>query len=631
MCGIAGILSRNVSLLNHIQVMTEAQAHRGPDGAGILLLGQTARSARGQAIEALPGDFLALGHRRLAIIDCSPAGAQPMSSPDDVDWISYDGEIYNYPELREMLRAEGFAFSSNSDTEVVLCAYRAWGLDCFSRFNGVWAIALWDGQQRRLVLSRDRLGVKPLHYANVDGALVFASEIKPILGFGSLRARMNIGAAFDFLKWSMVNHQHETFFRDIHSLPPGSYAVVGDDCVVQLGFFWKLECSDAPGEEDGTGAAHRFSELFQDAVRLRMSSDVPVGSCLSGGLDSSSIVCQTSRLRAIGAEPIQVFNAASDDPQFDERRWCRIVSEAVGAEVHYVFPSEETLCRDFDELIWRQEEPFSSASIYAQWLIMREAGISGIPVLLDGQGADESLCGYRKFYWFYLRELARKGRFKRLLAEVFALLKNGDRGLLRWHEGLRYLPRFLRRRIPSLAECLTPVGWESWNASVLNLTAACSVNQRQIDDLTRTSLPSLLRYGDRNSMAWSVGNRMPFLDHRLVEWLVNLPAGIKLSGGRTKALMRDALRGVVPDAILDRRDKMGFVTAQEKWMRGALGEEVAACFAAEDFPLRALVSQPMLVCAFTDWRQGRRSFAQQDFFRIFVLIRWMRRFNVVVD
>jgi asparagine synthase (glutamine-hydrolysing) len=632
MCGIVGILSREPALLARVQAMTDAQAHRGPDGAGYLLLGNTARLAHQQAPEPVPGDFLALGHRRLAIIDRSPAGAQPMASEDGEDWISYNGEIYNYLELRETLRAEGYGFVTDSDTEVILCAYRAWGLACFSRFNGMWAIALRDGRQRRLVLARDRLGVKPLHYAYVNDGLVFASEIKAILGCGRIQARLNLEVAFDFLKWSMLNHRDESFFKDILSFPPGHYAVVDESCRVSPQAFWKLICDAPPTESGRAQATAHFAGLFQDAVRLRMRSDVPVGACLSGGLDSSAIVCQASRLGSGEAGPIQVFNAASDDPRFDERQWCQIASQAAGAGVHYVFPSGEAFGRDLDDLIWYQEEPFASASVYAQWAVMREAGAKGVPVLLDGQGADEGLCGYRKFYWFYLHDLACKGHFGRLFAEFVALLKNGDRGLLRWREGLRYLPAFLRHRMPSMAEYLTPQGHKSWNASVLGLgIGGAFVNQRQVEDLTRYSLPVLLRYEDRNSMAWSVESRVPFLDYRLIEWLVCLPVEIKLAGGRTKALMRDALRGLVPDAILDRRDKMGFVTAQEQWMRGAQGGEIEACFAAEDFPLRALVSQSALVRAFADWRRGMPSLAQQDFFRLFILSRWMKRFDVVMD
>lgn len=629
MCGIAGILSRTPTLLDRIQTMTDAQAHRGPDGAGYLLLGATARLDHGHAPAPVSGDFLALGHRRLAIIDCTPAGAQPMTSRDGEDWISYNGEIYNYLELREALIADGFSFTTNSDTEVVLCAYRAWGVDCFSRFNGMWAIALWDGRRRCLVLSRDRLGVKPLHYANVDDGLIFASEIKSILDCGYIRARLNSDMAFDFLKWSMLNHRNDTFFQGISAFPPGCYAVVDDRRVLAPHPFWTLEEHEVSlAESNRTEAARHFAKLFRDAVSLRLRSDVPVGACLSGGLDSSAIVCQ---IKQIHTEPVQVFNAASDDPRFDERRWCRIVTEATGTKAHYVFPSEQMLIRDLDELIWQQEEPFASASVYAQWAIMREARARNIPVLLDGQGGDESLCGYRKFYLFYLRELAHKRRFGTLLVQLLALLKNGDRGLLRWREGVRYLPAFMQRRMPSLAECLTSAGREAWDASALNLSGGASVNQRQIQDLNRYSLPSLLRYEDRNSMAWSIESRVPFLDYRLVEWLVSLPVETKLAGGRTKALMRDALRGIVPDAILDRRDKMGFVTAQEMWMRGALGAEIEACFTAEDFPLHGLVSQSLLVHNFKDWRQGRLSRARPDFFRIFILIRWMERFGVGLD
>lgn len=631
MCGIAGILSRDIVLLNRIQAMTDVQAHRGPDGAGYLLLGGSARLGHDRAPEAVTGDFLALGHRRLAIIDCTPAGAQPMVSADNKDWISFNGEIYNYLELREELRAAGHSFTTDSDTEVILCAYRAWGLGCFERFNGMWAIALWDSQRQRVVLSRDRLGVKPLYYAQVNGGLIFASEIKSILNCGRIQAQLNLDVAIDFLKWSMVNHRHDTFFKGIQSLPPGHYAVVDNTYAVVPQAFWRLACDAPPARVDKVQAAHRFATLFSDAVRLRLRSDVPVGSCLSGGLDSSAIVCQAGRLRPLASGPIQTFNAASDDPRFDERQWCEVVNEVVGAKAHHVFPSGQAFSRDLDDLIWHQEEPFTSASVYAQWSVMREARAMGVPVLLDGQGADECLCGYRKFYWFHLRDLLRKGRFGRFFLEIVALLRHGDRGLLRWREGARYLPTFLRSRLPSISEHLTPAGREHWSSSVLNLGRGASVSERQIQDLTRYSVPSLLRYEDRNSMAWSIESRVPFLDYRLVEWLVCLPAEIKLAGGRTKALMRDALRGLVPDAILDRRDKMGFVTAQEVWMRDILAPDIEACFAAKEFPLGALISQPDLVRAFADWRHGNASLAPQDFFRLFILARWMRRFDVKTD
>ncbi|MEF8730761.1 MAG: asparagine synthase (glutamine-hydrolyzing) [Candidatus Accumulibacter meliphilus] len=628
MCGIAGVYSRNLEVLSRIQAMTKVQSHRGPDGMGHLLLGEQARLGERSAPVAQTGDWLALGHRRLAIVDCTPAGAQPMASADRRDWISYNGEIYNYLELRDELVGLGFNFRSGTDTEVILCAYRAWGLGCFERFNGMWALALWDGERRRLVLSRDRLGVKPLFYAQSADALVFSSEIKGILASGCVKATLNRDVAVDYLKWSMVNHRHDSFFAGIQSLPPGHYAVVDDTLQVRPEPFWSLERPGAETAIDISEASVRFAELFRDSVKLRLRSDVPVGSCLSGGLDSSAIVCQADELRPVAAGALHTFNAASEDPRFDERSWCALVNQSVDAAAHHVFPSGEEFDKDLDALIWHQEEPFTSASIYAQWAIMREARANNIPVLLDGQGADEGLCGYRKFYLFYLGDLIRRRRIGRLLSEVYSLVVRGDRGMLRWREGARYLPAFLRGRTPSLSAFLTSSGKALWDRSQLSLGGRTSIAERQVMDLTKFSVPSLLRYEDRNSMAWSIESRVPFLDYRLVEWLVSLPAEVKLAGGQTKAVMRQALRGLVPDAILDRRDKMGFVTAQEVWMRDTLRPAIEHCFSDPDFPLADLVNPAAVLQEYRAWLQGKSRFPQRDFFRLFLLARWVTRFDV---
>jgi asparagine synthase (glutamine-hydrolysing) len=631
MCGIAGVFGRNPKLLARIGAMTAAQSHRGPDGVGHLILGASPRWTEGTVPPLESGDWLALGHRRLAILDCSPAGAQPMASADRRDWISYNGEIYNYLELRQELSAGGFSFTTGTDTEVVLAAYRAWGLRCFERFNGMWAIALWDEERHRLILSRDRLGVKPLFYARAADALVFSSEIKGIFAAGCVAPRLNRDVAVDYLKWSMVNHRDDSFFSGIESLPPGHVAIVDDSLEVRPAPFWTLQAPDGPVPIGMSEAAQRFGELFADSVRLRLRSDVPVGSCLSGGLDSSAIVCQANLLRTPGAGPLHTFNAASEDPRFDERRWCAIVNHRVGAAAHHVFPSGEEFERDLDALIWHQEEPFTSTSIYAQWAVMREARQHHIPVLLDGQGADEGLCGYRKFYLFHLRDLLRRRRVGRLAIELLALGSRGDRGLLRWREGVRYLPAFLRRRTPSLSAALTPHGRSAWDASQLSLGLGASLAERQVLDLTRFSLPSLLRYEDRNSMAWSIESRVPFLDFRLVEWLVSLPPEVKIAGGRTKAVMRRALRGLVPDPILDRRDKMGFVTAQELWMRATLRPAVEQCLSDPDFPMSDLVDASAVLREYRAWQAGRPGLPQQDVFRLFVLARWAKRFDVRCD
>lgn len=551
-----------------------------------------------------------------------------MASTDGRDWVSFNGEIYNYLEIRAELMRAGFSFRTGTDTEVILAAYRAWGVDCFSRFNGMWGIALWDGAHRHLVLSRDRLGVKPLFFTTTAKGLVFSSEIKAILSTGLVAPRLNLRVAIDYLKWSMVNHHDETFFADIGSFPAGHYAVIDERLTVHPKPFWSIEVGNAPETTEMEEAAPRFREIFRDSVALRMRSDVPVGSCLSGGLDSSAIVCQATELISGGADPLHIFNAASEDIRFDERQWCRLVQQRTGAHAHYVFPDGDGFATELDQLVWHQEEPFTTASIYAQWAIMRAARESGIPVLLDGQGADEGLCGYRKYYFFYLRELLAKGDIPTLLWEGMSLVLRGDRGLLRWRDGTRYLPAFLRRAAVDLSSVLTQHGRDLWNESSLDLGGARSIRERQILDLQRYSVPSLLRYEDRNSMAWSVETRVPFLDYRLVEWLVSLDAGLKLRGGQTKAVMREGLRGLVPDRILDRRDKMGFVTAQELWMKARLGEMAKECLRGRDFPLSSIIDGRRLANAFDPGDQGPPAIQQADVFRVFILANWMRRFHV---
>lgn len=629
MCGIAGIISRDTGLLAKIRKMTEVQSHRGPDGVGHLLIGATARLTAEKVAETQPGDFLALGHRRLAILDCTSAGAQPMSSPDGKYWISYNGEVYNYLELRGELEAAGYRFSSGSDTEVVLAAYRAWGVRCFERFNGMWAMAIWDAQRQCLVLSRDRLGVKPLYLLKTNKALLFASEIKGILATNLIEPRLNISVAIDYLKWSMVGHRLESFFQGITAFPPGHYAVVEKNTVKlspAVPFWCLTPSSSSLGMED---AAREFAEHFKESVRLRLRSDVPVGSCLSGGLDSSAIVCEMNRQHDAGATALHTFNAASHDPRFDERRWADLVNTRVQAQAHYTFPAPDGFEQELDQLLWHQEEPFTSASIYAQWQIMKAARGQGVPVLLDGQGADECLCGYRKFYMFYLRQLIQERRIGRFIKEVSALLVQGDRGLLRWREGARYLPFFLRTRIAGIRELLQPGLRKTWDSCQINLGEVGSIAERQIADIQKYSVPSLLRYEDRNSMAWSIESRVPFLDYRLVEWTVAAPTGVKLAGGRTKAVLRKALRGLVPDEILDRRDKMGFVTAQEVWMKKELQPAIEQCFSDESFPLASFFDQKVLLAEYRNWLvNGKGTVSQQELFRVFILARWVKRFNV---
>lgn len=633
MCGIAGMLSAGVANLSPVFSMTAVQAHRGPDDAGHALftaLGappvQTRRQTQGEQLEGI----LALGHRRLSIIDRGDGGHQPMSYADGRYWITYNGEVYNYRELRDELRALGFSIASESDTEVILAAFSAWGRACFGRFNGMWALAIWDSHRRELTFSRDRFGVKPLHLRRYGDTLFFASEIKGLLAGTAATARANAQVVHDFLVHGTANCDNDTFFDGITAFPPGCAATVklDRDLTVEPEPYWRLDPT-ATRDVPFTRACDEFRDLLASSVRIRMRSDVPVGACLSGGLDSSSIVCLMDRGTAGNA--IHTFTARFPEPEFDESAWARCVIDATGVAGHFSIPTESGLLDDLDDLIWHQEEPFSTASLYAQWLVMKQAREQNIPVLLDGQGADEILGGYRKFYAFHILALMRRRHLASAMGEFAALLRHGDRGYLRWREGARYLPGFMQRRIVSGRDFVTPELAYTTKSGHVALGASEDLRMRQVLDLTRYSVPSLLRYEDRNSMAWSIESRVPFLDYRLVEFALSLPVEHKLRGGRTKAVLRAGLRGIVPDRVLDRRDKMGFVTPQSRWMEGELGRQVERACADAPAPLRRWFDFDAMLKA---WRSGSpraRQSMQALVFRAGILARWAGRFGISAE
>jgi len=611
--------------------MTAAQAHRGPDGAGhVFFEAPDLRKASFVASTTSGNRYgkLALGHRRLAIIDVNERSAQPMTSTDNRYWITYNGELYNFIELRNELAELGYSFRTESDTEVILASYAEWGLDCFRRFNGMWALAIWDAPSRRLVLCRDRFGIKPLHYAVDAGSLWFSSEIKGILAAGALSAQANNAVLYNYLVHGLVNTAPDTFFSNIHALPAGSYAVISPESIaVTPTRYWYLDPErglNPPTSFDE--ACDKFRQLLSSAVTLQLRSDVPVGACLSGGLDSSSIV---SLMSSQGTTSPYTFTAGFEDPRFDESRWAQIVVDNHELRGCLVRPTEQGLIDSFANLVWHQEEPFTTASLYAQWLVISKASESGVKVLLDGQGADEILAGYLKFYAFYVLTLARQHRYFASTREGVNLLLNGDRGYFNIPNAARYLPGFISRRSTGVLEYLHPDFRKQAIRPAVNLGAERGIKERQILDIEKFSLPSLLRYEDRNSMAWSVESRVPFLDHHLVEFLISLPDKYKFRGGQSKPILRGGMRGVVPDSILNRRDKMGFITPQSEWMKTSLGKFIEARCIASASTLNHWVDVESVL---RNWRRSSEADApvdQASVFRLGVLAQWADSFRVV--
>jgi asparagine synthase (glutamine-hydrolysing) len=580
MCGICGIVALGRPPESEtVERMAAELGHRGPDGDG-----------------SYAADGVALGFRRLAIIDLSAAGLQPFASEDGALQIVHNGEVYNYRELRRELESKGHRFRSATDTEVMLAAYREWGDRCVERFNGMWAFALWDGPRRRLLCSRDRFGVKPFYYRFDRGRFVFASEPCAFRGDADTRLEANPRAVRDYLDQAYLDHTDETFFAEIRKLPP-AHSLVVDESGLRLERYWSLEERDPP---DGD-PAEALRELFVDSIRLRLRSDVPAGTALSGGLDSSAIAVTVDHLLkterenavAVGARQ-RTFTAYFDVPGFDERSYAKTVVGRTEAEPHWITFGPDELASDLPAIVRAQGEPFGSSSICAGWYVMREARRFGVTVMLDGQGGDEVLAGYRAHLGFRLADLLAAGRLRQLGGELRSFHGVHSASALVTAMSRPFAPEALTRLVRSRSRGAGALV----HPDLRRLDPEPSANGSPFPDrlrrhqqliLTRRGLPELLRYEDRNSMAHAIEARVPFLDYRIVELCFSLPGEELIRRGRTKDVLRRALGDLLPPSVRDRRDKLGFVTPERHWLRGQLGELAADVFASRSFAERGFV------------------------------------------
>jgi len=608
MCGIGALLDPRGSLRpESLQAMQATVRYRGPDDEGLVLFRgheaapcafggpDTVPAAYSSGLPYAPareapaaGAFLGLAHRRLSILDLSAAGHQPMCTADRDVWITYNGEIYNYVELREELKALGHAFASQSDTEVILAAYRAWGKDCLSRFNGMFAFVLFDRARRRLFAARDRFGVKPLYYwMSPGGMIALASEIKQFTVLPGWQARVHGQRAYDFLNWGLLDHTEETLFAGVYQLrggealeldlTAGAHATNG-----RLPVFRWYELKPEPFSGSLAEAGAKLRGLLTDSVRLRLRADVPVGTCLSGGLDSSSIACvMNGLLREQDAQAQQkTFSACATVKRFDERDYIDEVVRHTGTDAHYVYPGLDGLFPRLDDITRHQDEPFGSTSIYAQWSVFALAAQNRVKVMLDGQGADEQLAGYHNYFAPRFGGMLRSLNWTTLCREMLETRRLHGYPLS-W--GIKQalnnvLPELLRQPLRRLAG--KPGGTAPAWLSMGKLGAvprdpfleagsarAESVRAMSLSQLAATSLPMLLHWEDRDSMAHSIEARVPFLDYRLVEFTLGLPEEYKIADGMTKRVLREGMRGVLPERVRERVDKLGFVTPEEVWVR----------------------------------------------------------------
>lgn len=652
MCGIAGILQFKKEInIDLFKGMTKLMSHRGPDDEGYLFgnikLGtfdivggaDTQREVYASKFPYSPYSGLvsspnsqynlALGNRRLAIIDLSPAGHQPMSNEDRTIWIVHNGEIYNYKEIRDELKAVGYKFFSNSDTEVIINAYQEWNQDCLMKFNGMWAFCIWDVKKQKLFCARDRFGIKPFYFYLDNEMFAFASEIKPLLHL-NIKKKPNDSVIYDFLKYGLLDHTNETFFKEIRKLPPAHYLTINFEGNLNIQRYWDVEISNrVNNKNDQLSNTQEFLDIFIDAVKLRLRSDVPIGSCLSGGLDSSSIVCVANDLmfpegNLLDYNRQKTFSACFNDKHFDEREYIEEVIKNTNVERNYVFPDPDGFLRTLDNLLWHQEEPFGGTSIYAQWCVIRRAKEKGVKVLLDGQGGDEQLCGYRKFYIFYLFELLKKKKIFRFLFEFLSFFLSIEIiKTINLSQGARYFN--FGNKIMRIDDFLLDSFKKEFRNQYINLGYQGNLGKRIKEDLFKFSLPVLLRYEDKNSMAHSVEARLPFLDYRLVEKIASFPLTQKIRNGWTKYILREAMAGYLPEKIRLRKSKIGFDTPEDKWFKMSIFKILNAAF-NESFFIRDYVKKEILLKYLKKFK-ANKSFHHSDiFFRFFILELWGRKF-----
>jgi len=554
MCGICGVYNldpSNVVSNITVQSMMDVMKHRGPDDEGIFI-----------------DNNVGLGFVRLSIIDLSPAGHQPMLSEDGRFVLVFNGEIYNYLELRDELVSKGHIFKTKTDTEVLLASYLEWGEDCLGHFNGMWAFVIYDKSSKRLFGARDRFGVKPFYYYFDNLSFIFASDINSIVKLMKDKFSVNKQSILDYLVFNRTDQTQHTFYANIKKIAHGqSFNLNGDGLKTKQWYNLRDQLTNP------YRSSEEFLETFISSIKLRLRSDVPVGVCLSGGLDSSSIV--STLIRKFNKHDLHTFSAVYDPgEQGDETKFINLYRHQL-SNMHYTTPTAQSLFDDLEEFFLAIGEPIPSTGPYAQYKVMQLAK-EHVVVTLDGQGADEQLAGYHYFFGFYFKELLRKGNVSRLSKEIICYL-NQHKSLLGLKSMLYFLvPADSRTKLRASEHGYLNRDFASRyllsNQISDGLYASGSLQDALINHF-EFKLEHLLKWEDRNSMHFSLEARVPFLDYRLVERTLATQSDLIVKNGITKHILREAMKGVLPEEIRKRRDKVGFDTPQDEWFRMPLWQK----------------------------------------------------------
>lgn len=593
MCGISGVISNEsrVDLEVEVSRMNALIEHRGPDGAGIYVYKN-----------------VGLGHRRLAILDLSESGIQPMHWLDKYS-IVFNGEVYNYIEIRVELIEKGYTFRTETDTEVILAAYDFWGKDCLSRFNGMWSFALLDKAKDILFCSRDRFGIKPFYYTNDESGFRFGSEIKQLI---SSEPKINLPVALDYIISGMEEVVNETFFQGVLKLDPGHFLMYDlSSKTFEIDSFYTL-----PNKATQTVSEADYMSLLEESVKLRLRSDVRVGTCLSGGLDSSTVAALASKNYGFH-DNFYAIHAKSESINTDESYFATLVSDTLDLKLKVVEPRFDDFEASMNEVIFTQEEPFGSPSVFMQYFVFQEARRNNCIVMLDGQGGDETLLGYERYYPALIRSLKWYLRPKAL----FQSKKNSRLSMVESIKYMLYFGNYKRRlnRVKQRAHFIKSTYLSAYTSEVLERVSAsyADINTLQKTELTVSQLPHLLRYEDKNSMRHSVEARLPFIDYRVVESALSLKNEAKIFNGWTKFVLRNGMKDLLPKEIVWRKNKLGFNAPEELWMSKYSDE------------MEKTIRQSTILNTISDVDKIRvNEIDRRMFWRLYNLAKWEAIYNV---